>query len=39
MAFNEADTGMGGSLSQDEFVRAFGDVLGKNMTKYELDKL
>jgi hypothetical protein len=31
-AFDIADTDKGGALEIDEFIEAFGEIIGKNMT-------
>ena len=38
-AFDRADTDHGGSLDIEEFLEAFGDVLGKNLTHEQLTHL
>ena len=38
-AFDRADTDHGGSLDIDEFLEAFGGVLGKNLTREQLTHL
>ena len=38
-AFDRADTDHGGSLDIEEFLEAFGDVLGKNLTREQLTHL
>ena len=38
-AFDLADLDRGGALELDEFIDAFGDVIGKNMTHKELKQL
>ena len=38
-AFERADTDQGGSLDMEEFLEAFGEVLGKNLTHEQLTHL
>ena len=38
-AFDRADTDGGGSLDLDEFLEAFGGVLGKNLSHEQLTHL
>ena len=38
-AFEEADADAGGSLDLEEFVNAFGGVIGKNMNIKQLNQL
>ena len=38
-AFDRADTDGGGSLDTEEFLEAFGEVLGKNLTHEQLTHL
>ena len=36
-AFDIADTDKGGALEIDEFIEAFGEIIGKNMTGKQLN--
>ena len=38
-AFDIADTDSGGALELDEFIEAFGDIIGKNMNQKQLNQL
>lgn len=38
-AFEGADTDKGGALELDEFIEAFGDVIGKGMNRKQLQQL
>ena len=38
-AFDLADTDHGGALEIDEFIEAFGEIIGKNMTDKQLNQL
>ena len=38
-AFDLADTDHGGALEIDEFIMAFGEIIGKNMTQKQLNQL
>jgi Ca2+-binding EF-hand superfamily protein len=38
-AFDIADTDKGGALEIDEFIEAFGEIIGKNMTPKQLNQL
>ena len=36
-AFDLADTDHGGALELEEFIEAFGEIIGKNMTTKQLN--
>ena len=38
-AFDIADTDSGGALELEEFIEAFGDIIGKNMNQKQLNQL
>ena len=38
-AFDLADTDHGGSLELEEFIEAFGEIIGKNMNQKQLNQL